>query len=133
MFWIIVIILICLGIYFLFNNDRKDMIEKQVNPYGGMLVKYNKLIEWLAYDPNAKITNVKSGSLDIVSIGRTTTVQFSITETFGKVNIRWDADFGPILGKHSNSWDFPHDYPQENMIEDIGQYLHYKMQKMGLS
>lgn len=132
MYWILIVILGVVGILFLFNNDRKEMIEKQVTTNGGMLVKYDTLVKWLTRDPNAKIRNLKSGSIDIISIGPTTSVQFFITETFGKVNIRWEANYGPILGKFSNSWNYPPDYPQENMIEDIGQHMHYVAKKAGL-
>lgn len=132
MYWILIILIIVIGIYIIFNNDRKEIIDKQVTSNGGMLVKYNILITWITRDPSAKIINLKSDSLDIISTGHTTSVKFFITETFGKVNIRWEANYGQVLGKHTNSWNYPHDYPQENIIEDIGQHMHYVARKIGL-
>jgi hypothetical protein len=129
MFWILIIAAIIGYVLYQFNRDRDQMLERQVDMNGGMSKKYEYLINRLTDDPKAKVVKVTRDHIHICAAGQTTTTNFLITETFNSVQIEWVAQLG-ALGNHNHKWTFQHNYPQENMIQEIEKFMVWKSKEM---
>lgn len=129
MFWVLIIAGIIGYVIYNFSRDRDQMLERQVDMNGGMTKKYEYLINRLTNDNNAKVVRVTRDHVNICATGQTTITNFFITETFNSVQIEWVAQLG-LLGNHKHKWTFEHNYPQENMIQEIEKYMVWKSKEM---
>jgi len=128
MTWLIIIIIVGVIIFY-FLRDRDKMLAIQVDNEGGIKKKYEELVNWLTDDPNAKITKLTRDHIQITLLGRTTSTNFFITETFGGVEIEWTTNLGP-LGIHKKNWTFESGTSNEDIIEVIGIYLQEYQRKI---
>ena len=128
MTFVILLLIIGVIIYF-FLKDRDKMLESQVDGHGGIKQKYSTLIQWLTNYPNARVVKVTRDHVQISCIMQTTATYFFITETFGGVEIIWDARLG-IMGNHKMKWDFTSTTSEEEMIERIGVYIEEYNEKL---
>jgi len=119
----LVILLLIIGIIiFFFLRDRDKMLDSQVDGHGGMKQKYSILIQWLTNNPNARVVKATRDHVQISCVMQTTATYFFITETFGGVEIIWDARLG-IMGNHKKKWDFSSTTSEEEIIVIIGLYI----------
>lgn len=120
---IIIIALIGIVIYiFKFFYDRDKMLAKQVDENGGMLLKYNTLVNHFTNDPDAKVTSVTRDSINIKWKGTIFTVEIFILENFSFTKIECKLDFGPH-GIHKKNWNYGKNQRQEKMVEDITNFM----------
>ena len=123
--WLIFIAGIVGFIIYNFMRDKDQMLKHQVDMRGGMAKKYEFLISKLTEDTTAKVVKVTRYHIHIRAVGNSTATNFFITENFSKTEIEWIGQLG-MLGKHKHRWTFPHNYPQEKMLNEIGEYLEWK-------
>ena len=129
MFWAFLIIGIVGYIIYSFLKDRDQMLTRQVDRHGGMATKYSHLIERLTSDPSAKVVKVTRDHIHIRAVGTATATNFLITENFNSVEVEWVGQLA-MLGTHKKKWSFPHNYPQDKMIEEMERYMEWKTQQM---
>jgi hypothetical protein len=127
--WLIFIAGIVGFIIYNFMRDKDQMLKHQVDMRGGMAKKYEFLISKLTEDTTAKVVKVTRDHIHIRAVGNSTATNFFITENFSKTEIEWIGQLG-MLGKHKHRWTFPHNYPQEKMLNEIGEYLEWKSKQM---
>jgi hypothetical protein len=127
--WLIFIIGIVGFIIYNFLHDKDQMLKHQVDMRGGMAKKYEFLISKLTEGTTAKVVKVTRDHIHIRAVGNTTATNFFITENFNKTEIEWIGQLG-MLGKHKHRWTFPHNFPQEKMLNEIGEYLEWKTKQM---
>lgn len=115
----IVTILIILGIIiFFFLKDRDKNLQNQVDLQGGILNKYNLLIQFLSNHPNAKLSKITRDYIKIDCLMPTTSTTFEILQNFNNIDVFWHSDLG-IMGKHTLKWQFNSNSSQSAMIERI--------------
>ena len=124
MFWIFVV-LACGCIAYKFFQDRNQMLNQQVDIYGGIEKKYKFLVEKLLEEPNSKVVKVARDQIHITIEGNSTQTNFIITENFKKTEIFWVVKMA-FLGTHKNKWTFNEDYPQYKMLSEIQDYVVWK-------
>ena len=129
--FIILLVVFIIG-KFIYNRNQQ---AAKVTMEGGMRNKYRTLIEiFMAGDSRKRIFHETAHSISfgLSSIGGTTV--FTLTQTFGSVNVQWKLD-SPVFGKHKMEWDFPEYGDQEKMAErianDTGQYQQNFIKAMG--
>ena len=127
--WLIFIAGIVGFIIYNFMRDKDQMLKHQVDVRGGMAKKYEFFISKLTEDTTAKVVKVTRDHIHIRAVGNSTATNFFITENFSKTEIEWIGQLG-MLGKHKHRWTFPHNYPQEKMLNEIGEYLEWKSKQM---
>ena len=98
------------------------MIEEQSTSQGGMDFKYADFLQWLNDNHNQKIVKVTKDHIQTSCILRATATHFFILETFGGVEIEWDARLG-IIGNHKLNWKFANGTSQEKIIELVNADL----------
>lgn len=94
-----------------------------------MAKKYEFLISKLTEEPSAKVVKVTRDQIHIQAQGQSTATNFIITETFNKTEIEWIGQMG-MLGNHKHKWTYAHNYPQQKMLDEIGEYMEWKSQQM---
>ena len=124
MWWILILATVVYIIY-LINKDNKEEVKTHVTNQGGMLNKYNLLVEYFTTHPSSKITKVSNDGIEISS----STVNAQIDYVGGKTEIYLKA-YLPLVGHISNKWNFPKGYPQIKMIEEIENYLNWQVENM---
>ncbi len=129
MIWIVLIIAVVGFIMYNFFRDRDQMLKRQVDMQGGIAKKYEYLVDKLTQVPSAKVSKVTRDQILIRVEGQTTSTNFIITETFNKTEIEWVGQMA-MLGTHKHKWTYPHNYPQERMIDEIGEYMAWKSNQL---
>jgi hypothetical protein len=129
MIWILLIIGIIGFVLYSFFRDKDQMLKRQVDMQGGMAKKYEFLVGKLTQEPSAKVVKVTRDQIHIRAEGQTTATNFIITETFNKTEIEWVGQMA-MLGKHNHKWTYPHNYPQQKMLDEIGEYMEWKSNQM---
>ncbi|WP_431136939.1 hypothetical protein [Psychroserpens mesophilus] len=129
MIWILLIIGIIGFVLYNFFRDKDQMLKRQVDMQGGMAKKYEFLVGKLTQEPSAKVVKVTRDQIHIRAEGQTTATNFIITETFNKTEIEWIGQMA-MLGKHNHKWTYPHNYPQQKMLDEIGEYMEWKSNQM---
>jgi len=131
MFWIIVIIGIVGYILYSFLKDKDKMLKNQVDAYGGMAKKYEYLIRGLIDNrPNARITELKRGSITLFIPMEVTGHNYFIDELFNytvQVEYICKSAIGEI---YKYKWTFPDNYPQEKMVSEILEHLEWKFSQL---
>lgn len=125
MIFIILIIIVVLIYFYKFYSDRNKMLSDQVDQKGGMIEKYNILTDSLLNSYGTRIVQVKRDHIHILVDHYTTIYDFLITENFNSVEIKWIGRMDHY-GEYKHKWTFPHNYPQEKMIDEIGEFLVWK-------
>lgn len=121
MVWLIIIIIVIFVIY-LATKDHNEVIKTNVTNYGGMKEKYKILVEYLTQHPSSKISQLTKDSIIITSSTFTSTIDYISNST--EINLE---GLFPIIGRFSKRWKYPEGYPQEKIIEEIENYLDWKM------
>lgn len=120
---IIIVILIIFAIsLFNFFKDRDKALSANVDSAGGMMQKYNKIVQALLSDPLAKIEKIERDQIIISLRTSNTFTTFFILDSFEDVEITWNADLG-TLGKHKKTWTFKSNSSQEIMLQVIKEYM----------
>lgn len=125
MWWIILIIGVVGYIIYSMNKDYKTDLQTNVHNHDGMKRKYNLLIEYATAHPSAKITKQSISHITIASINSVMLIDY----VGGKTEIRLTVNY-PVLGVVSKKWEFEDNYPQEMMIEEIENYLTWRLQQL---
>lgn len=123
MFWVICIVAVVAFIVYKITKEYKESVNDTVGRYGGMQEKYKTLINYLE-GSGCKITKVTSDGI-AMSEART---YWTIDVVGNEVEIRMEA-LSPLLfdAKCKKKWVYPHNYPQEDIIEEIDNYLAQEM------
>jgi hypothetical protein len=120
--WFLIIITIIGFIIYSFTKDHNEIVKTNVTNYGGMKEKYKILVEYLTQHPSSRISQITKDSIIISSSTYTFTIDYMGNGT--EINLK---GFFPIIGKYSKRWKYPERYPQEKIIEEIENYLDWKM------
>lgn len=129
MFWIFFALIIVVYIIHNFLKDRDTMLQKQVDMHGGMSEKYGYLIKNLTIEPSAKVIKVTRSQVHIKAAGQSAITNYLIMENFNTVDIEWIGQTA-VLGTHKHRWSFPHNYPQDKMLQEIGEYMQWKYEQI---
>jgi len=121
MWWVLIIGIVGYIIY-QFTKDYNREVQTKVTNQGGMLKKYSLLIEYFTAHPTARITKVTKDNVTVTSSTMTIWLDF----VGGKTEVSLKG-FLPLVGNISKRWNFPGGYPQENMIEEIENYLTWQV------
>jgi len=124
MWWIIGVVVLGVIIFRTVNKDYKESVHTNVTRFGGMEQKYKTLVLYFTQHPASRIAKLTNDSITISS----STINVRIDSVGGSTEIYLDAIM-PIVGKISNKWKFQQGYPQERMIEDIENFLEWKMEQ----
>ena len=124
MWWIILIIAVSFTIYVMTKGYNKE-VQSNVTNFGGMQKKYKILVDYFTASSTCHITRITKSNITLSS----RTMVCYIDYVAGSTEIRIQIEL-PILGKMSNRWKFQSDYPQEKMIEEIENYLEWKMRQL---
>ena len=125
MWWIIGIIAVVILIVVNINKDHKQEVKSNVSSLGGMQVKYKVLIEYLTHSPSSKIAKLTKDHITVTSPAVTVWIDY----VAGITEIRLKGMMPPI-GQVSNKWRFQQGYPQEKMIEEIENFIEWKMKQV---
>lgn len=117
-------IIIIATIIYTINKDYKNDLRQGVEKHGGMLSKYHILIDYFTLHPASKIIKQTNSSIVIGSSTITVYIDYVAGDT--EIQIKVEQ---PIVGKFSKTWKFPNGYPQKKMIEEIENYLEWKMKE----
>lgn len=123
MWWIIAIAVIGFIVY-LVNKDYKENVKTNVTNFGGMMVKYDLVIDYLKASGLA-LTRLTSDSVELSSKSATWNLDYAGTN----LEVRMKA-FVPLLGNISKKWTFPDNYPQEKMIEEFNNYADWQVTRI---
>ena len=121
MAFLIFIVLVILVIIIKFLTDRDKMQREQVGNHGGMLVKYKTLIVWFKLNEYV-VSKIGKDYMHIECNTPVTSSLFQVMETFGGVDVIWNANLG-VVGKFNKKWHFKNGTNQEFMIDVINEYL----------
>nr|WP_297166095.1 hypothetical protein [uncultured Dysgonomonas sp.] len=124
MWWIFGILIIGLIIYSI-NKDYKGEVQAKVSSQGGMLQRYNVIINHFVNGLPAKITKVTKDS--VVITASATGVYLDYVGGNLEVELRGVA---PVIGSYSKKWKYPSSYSQEKMIEEIENYTSWLLEKV---
>lgn len=124
MWWIFGIVTVGFIIY-LINKDSKEEVQTKVTNQGGMLQKYNILVNHFVNGLPAKITKVTKDS--VVITASATEVYLDYVGGNLEVELRGVA---PVIGKYSKKWKYPSGYSQEKIIEEIENYTSWLLEKV---
>lgn len=123
--WIIGIGLVVIYLIYSFNKDYKENVQTNVTNVGGMKSKYSTLVEYLTNTNSSKITKLTQDSIIISS----PTMTFYINYVGSNTEIDL-VTIMPVVGKLSNNWKYPDNYPQDKIILDIENYLKWEISKI---
>lgn len=120
--WIIIIIVVLIVIFNI-NKNYKESVKTNVTNYGGMLVKYSKLVDYFnsCGMPLQKVTNTS-----IRFASRTFEVYVDCVGGDTEISIK---GITPITQTIKNKWVFPNGYPQEKMQSEIENYFEWQLTK----
>lgn len=122
MFWFIILTSFIGFIFYIYHREKNIALYEQVDIKGGMTKKYSQVIEFWTNNPDTKIIKVTRDEVHIKYTGITSYCFIIIREKFASVEIEWIAALGGHYGTHSKLWRFPHDYPQEIIINEVYDY-----------
>lgn len=122
MWWIFIIAIIVLIVYNMLKDRKEDLVQGVEN-YGGMLSKYSLLVDYFTQHPANKIRKQTSSSIVISSSAMTICIDYVAGDT--EILLKGEL---PILGRFSKHWVFPNGYPQDKMVEEIDNFLEWKME-----
>lgn len=123
MLWIIIIVIVGYIVYSI-NKDYNKNVKNNISNKERMLVKYKQIIDYLL-----------SGGLSLQKVGKDSVIMSS-------KSMRWTLDYVeqnlevrmngvmPMLGIVDKKWIFPDGYPQEKMIEEIENFITWKLGKL---
>lgn len=123
MWWIIVIVAIVILVMHNVKKDYNSNVKEHITNQGGMLTKYQILIDYL-----------RSSGMSVQEIGKDYIVLSSKNMTWHLNQIGMEIEirvkgFIPTLGNIENSWKYSEDYPQQKMVEEIENYLTWQMRQ----
>lgn len=90
--WIF-IILIIVAIIIKFLYERYMMLEK-IESNGGILIKYNTLLQYMLMPPNSEIVSNAKDHINVVWRGNGVNTYFTITPAFKVVIVQWEFKGG---------------------------------------
>lgn len=128
MWWLIIIGIVIYVIYRLAKNKNATS-QSFAEMEGGMLRKYEYLVNRLTQASLAKVVNVTKTKIHIRAVGQATATSYYINEKRDLLEIQWVADLG-VLGVHRKTWTFPHNFPQTTMIKEIEDYMQFRAKQM---
>ena len=119
--WILLIV-VAFVIYKAFSF-KEQVMQKQVDSYGGMQNKYSTLVKAFLSDTRSRIVQVLRDEITIRIEG-----DFGVSETYTikeapqTTHIFWECDW-QHLGKHKNVWKFPDTMSQDIMLSEIQKFM----------
>lgn len=122
MAWIILILIgIILFVLYISYSERDRVLKVQVDSYGGMMKKYELLVENLLLWPDSKVTEVTRDKITIIATGRGLTIEtYIITEGPNYVEVKWELLITTDR-KKAKQWRFPHDSSQQLIINKLAE------------
>lgn len=124
--WIFIIVII-VGIIMIFLYQRQIMLDK-MDSDGGILFKYNTLIQYILSMPNSEITNKGRDHINFICRGNGVSTYFTITPAFNVVIVQWELKGGPMFN-FKEVWNFPEDrMTQHEMVNQIEKDINGKME-----
>lgn len=121
MFWIFLIAII-IAVVLVINKEHKEVVKKNVVNYGGMRVKYAELISYLSQ--GAAMSKETKDSIAL----RSSNMAWYLDLVGDEIEIKMTG-YMPMLGKVSHKWVYPHDFPQNKMIQDIENYVDWTIKQ----
>lgn len=104
MFWIIVLVVLAI---LLFNFQKnKENLNNSIAEQGGMVEKYNYIVDVLLDYPGARIIELKSNCLIICVEDKFVITHFKILQSFNSYEIYWDHKSTTFV-HHKLNWSFP--------------------------
>jgi len=94
-----------------------------------MKAKYSILLNHLMAAPEARITELKRDSIQLVVKTKYYTNHFTIVQSFNEVLINWHAN--SPLGEFNERWQFPQHLDQHQMADKIGKDMSFKINNFG--
>lgn len=119
MIWIIIIVAIVA--FFLYNGYKGAKDIKNVEKYGGILNKYNILIEFIMTNKKLKLNQINSNNIEIgynfIGNGY---VKFKLIEISGILQIKYESK-DLVDGVQRLIWKFSENEDQVKMAETISK------------
>ena len=128
MTWAIIFLIIVGFIFYFSKKDYKENIDKNINPFGGMRVKYKVLIDFLVFEGGLNISKITNDRVEL----KTNSAIWDLDYIGHNLEINMKALI-PIYGNISKKWIYPDGYPQEKMIEEIKNYFDWLANNIGKS
>lgn len=125
MIWFLIAALIVLFLVYSFRNDYKENVKVNVTMQGGMENKYKVLIDYLLSEPASRISKLSNDNIEVSS----PSYIFNIDYVGNNTEVTLNAVL-PVLGQFSNNWKYPDGYPQEKIIEEIENFLDWKITEL---
>lgn len=116
--WIIICILIIGFIIYKVKGEYETHVEENVTREGGMLIKYELLIEYLKGSGDCKVIRKTKDSVELASNSMFWTLDFVGNNL--EVEVKTEL---PFIDKKRNKWTFPGNFSQKAMIQEIEVYL----------
>lgn len=120
MIWLIIIILAVVGyLVYITLADRDKALRKQVDSHGGMMLKYDSLVEAFLVSGISRVTKVTRERIEIIDpIPGKETEYYTINEGMGCVDIEWKLVHRD--GRtHKLNWKFREGETQHHMFLKI--------------
>lgn len=126
--WIIVCILIVGFIIYKIKGEYETHVEENVTRNGGMLIKYELLIEYLKEYGDCKVIKTTKDSVELASKSVFWTLDFVGNNLEVEINSEL-----PFIGKNKKKWVFPGNFSQKAMIQEIEIYLDKQVKQVANS
>ena len=122
--WIVIIIVIVVILIIREISTNNAEINKKITNQGGMSTKYKQVIDYMTKNEGFKITKLSNTHITISSVS----ITFLIDYIDGDTEI---SVYGliPVIGKVKRKFKYPNGFPQEKMIDEIENYLDWKMEE----
>ncbi|MCC5906202.1 MAG: hypothetical protein JJU13_08355 [Balneolaceae bacterium] len=118
MWFLIIVLLIAVFIFGKFISDSNKQ-NRKIEKEGGMRHKYRELIDLLlSGTSDCEVYKVDSNSVTLRSSSVGGTTLFTLVQTFGRINIKWELK-SPVFGSHDMIWEFPEYHDQQVIVDRI--------------
>jgi hypothetical protein len=120
-----IVILVIVAGFFIIRafSFKNEVLERQVDAYGGMNNKYSLLVKAFSSDPRSQISKVSRDEIVVFTpgdFGVSTT--YRIKEAPNTTHVFWECDW-QHLGKHEHKWVFPDTLSQQVMLGEIENFM----------
>lgn len=126
--WTVICILIIGFIVYKIKGEYEEHVEENVTREGGMLIKYELLIEYLKENGDCKVIKTTKDSVELASKSVFWTLDF----VGNNLEIEANCEF-PFIGKNKKKWTFPGNFSQKAMIQEIEVYMEKQIEQVANS
>jgi len=126
----IIIIAVLIAIIVAGNYSHKNEIKNRIQREGGMLKKYEELIEQIKNeDSKPEVLTVSDLSVTIGTSNIDGSTKFILKQDYDSIIVDWKVQ-SKTFGNHQLSWNFPDQLDQMKMISTIRSHLKTKYLKI---